>query len=222
MPIAALDAAPDCLLVSRYGVGVDNIPVEHATSLGILVTNVPDFCLDEVSDHALALILACARRVATFARATRGGRWDLLGQGRGLPRLRGQTLGLIGFGNIARRLVPKAQGLGLRVLAYTPRLAEGLLDGVETTSDLDRLLAESDYVSLHAPATRETSQLIGERQLRRMKPSAYLINTSRGTLVDESGADARARRGSDRGGCARRALGRSRRHRIIPCSRSTT
>jgi D-3-phosphoglycerate dehydrogenase len=195
VPAAALDAAPDCMVVSRYGVGVDNIPVEHATDLGILVTNVPDFCLEEVSDHALALLLACARRIVTFSRATRDGRWDLLGHARGLPRLREQTLGVIGLGNIGRRLAAKALGLGLRVLAYTPRLEEGSLDGVETTRDLDRLLAESDYVSLHAPATPETRGLIGEAELRRMKPSAYLINTSRGALVDEAALERALREG---------------------------
>src|SRR5262245_6206751 len=124
---AVLDAAPRCRIVSRYGVGLDNIAVEHATGLGILVTNVPDFCLEEeVSDHAMALLLACARRIAQFGRATRGGVWDVKA-GRPLPRLRGQTLGLIGYGNIARALVPKALGFGLRVLAYTPRLTPGSL-----------------------------------------------------------------------------------------------
>ena len=186
VPPAALEAAPRCLVVSRYGVGVDNIPVERATDLGIVVANVPDFCLEEVSDHAMALILACARRVVGFARATRAGRWDLLGVGRGLPRLREQTLGLVGFGNIARALVPKARGFGLHVIAYTPRVEPRPgEDGVELTNDLDHLLRESDYVSLHAPATAETRGLIGEEQLRLMKPTAYLVNTSRGALVDE-------------------------------------
>jgi D-3-phosphoglycerate dehydrogenase / 2-oxoglutarate reductase len=185
VPPEALDAAPRCVVVSRYGVGVDNIPVERATELGILVTNVPDFCLDEVSDHAMALLLACARRVVTFANSTAAGEWRLLELGRGLPRLRGQVLGLVGFGNIARALVPKARAFGLEVLAYTPRLQPGTLDGVETTDDLGALLARSDYVSLHAPASPETRGLIGEAQLRQMKPTAYLINTSRGALVDE-------------------------------------
>ena len=185
VPPAALDAAPTCLVVSRYGVGVDNIPVDHATKLGILVTNVPDFCLEEVSDHAMALILACARRVVTFAASTRTGAWNLE-LGRGLPRLRGQTLGLVGFGNIARRVVPKARGFGLQILAYTPRLsAASAPPGVQVTDDLVELLTQSDYVSLHAPATPETNGLIGEAELRCMKPSAYLINTSRGALVDE-------------------------------------
>jgi D-3-phosphoglycerate dehydrogenase / 2-oxoglutarate reductase len=184
VPEAALEAAPRCCIVARYGVGVDNIPVERATELGILVANVPDFCLDEVSDHAIALLLACARRIVLFDRSTSAGGWNL-DLAPGLPRLRGQTLGLVGFGNIARALVPKARGLGLRLLAHTPRLQEEEAAGVDCTRDLDRLLAESDYVSLHAPATPDTRGLIGERELRAMKPTAYLINTSRGSLVDE-------------------------------------
>jgi len=184
VPAAALDAAPNCLVVSRYGVGVDNIPVEHATRLGVLVTNVPDFCVEEVSDHAMALLLACARRITYFDRATHMEAWNL-NLVRGLPRLRGQTLGLIGFGNIARALAPKAHGFGMSVLAYTPRVKAGLQNGVELTNDFGRLLAESDYVSLHIPATPATQGLIGERELREMKPTAYLINTSRGALIDE-------------------------------------
>jgi D-3-phosphoglycerate dehydrogenase / 2-oxoglutarate reductase len=181
---AALDAAPRCCIVARYGVGVDNIPVDRATELGILVANVPEFCTTEVSDHALGLLLTCARRIVPFDRMTRDGRWSLE-IAPGLPRLRGQTLGLVGFGRIARVLAPKALALGLHVLAYTPRLEQEDGLGVEYTNDLDRLLAESDYVSLHAPATPETQRLIGERELQAMKSTAYLINTSRGSLVDE-------------------------------------
>jgi D-3-phosphoglycerate dehydrogenase / 2-oxoglutarate reductase len=185
VPAGALDASPNCIVVSRYGVGVDNIPVDSATELGILVTNVPDFCLEEVSDHAMALLLACARRVARFDRSTHGGHWDLT-LARGLPRLRDQTLGLVGFGNIARRLAPKALGFGMRVLAYTPRLRPGNEDGVELVDGLARLLSEADYVSVHVPSTSTTRDLIGERELRAMKPTAYLINTSRGALVNET------------------------------------
>ena len=184
VPEAALDNAPRCVLISRYGVGLDNIPVDHATKLGMLVCNVPDFCLEEVSDHAMALLLACARRVVSFSRETREGIWAL--GGGALPRLRGQTLGLVGFGNTARTLVPKAQGFGLRVIAYTPRLTPGTTEsGVELTNDLSVMLTESDYVSIHAPSTPETRALIGEDELRQMKPSAYLVNTARGALVDE-------------------------------------
>jgi D-3-phosphoglycerate dehydrogenase len=180
LPEEALDAAPDCVVV-------DNIPVAHATELGILVVNVPDFCVEEVSDHALALLLACARRIVAFAESTRAGEWGLARLGGGLPRIRGQRLGLIGFGHIAQVLVPKARGLGLEILAYTPRLTPGRdpATGVETTDDLSRVLSESDYVSVHAPSTPETRGLIGERELRSMKPTAYLINTARGALIDE-------------------------------------
>jgi D-3-phosphoglycerate dehydrogenase / 2-oxoglutarate reductase len=184
VPVAALDTAPRCCIVARYGVGVDNIPVDRATELGILVANVPDFCTTEVSDHALALLLACARRIVRFDRLTHEGRWSL-DIAPGLPRLRGQTLGLVGFGRIARALVPKALALGLHVLAYTPRLQQEDGRCVDHTNDFQRLLAEADYVSLHAPATPETQRLIGERALRAMKSTAYLINTSRGALVDE-------------------------------------
>ena len=185
VPPEALDAASRCLVVSRYGVGVDNIPVDRATELGIIVTNVPSFCLDEVSDHTMALLLACARRIVTFADSTAAGEWRLLELGRGLPRLRGQVLGLVGFGAIAQAIAPKARAFGLEVLAYTPRLRPGTRDGVETTDDLRALLARADYVSLHAPASPETRGMIGEAELRQMKPTAYLINTSRGALIDE-------------------------------------
>ena len=194
VPPEALDRAPGCLVVSRYGVGVDNIPVDHATELGVLVVNVPDFCLQEVSDHAMALVLACARRVARYARETREGTWRL--DGPGLPRLAEQTIGLVGFGNIARALVPKARGFGMRVLAWSPSLTPERAGGeVEVARDLEQLLAESDYVSLHAPATPATAGLIGEAELRAMKATAYLVNTSRGALVDEAALVAALREG---------------------------
>jgi D-3-phosphoglycerate dehydrogenase len=183
---AVLGAAPRCRIVSRYGIGLDNIAVDVATDLGILVTNVPDFCLDEVSDHALALLLASARRIVDLARMTRGGEWDSRA-GRTLPRLRGQTLGLIGYGAIARTLAPKAAALGLRIVAYTPRLAPDALGPLgRATNDLDDLLRAADYVSIHAPLTTETTGLIGERELKLMKPTAILINTARGPIVDEA------------------------------------
>lgn len=185
VPVAALDAASRCLIVSRYGIGLDNIPVDHATALGILVTNVPDFCLEEVSNHALALLMACNRRVVAFARATAAGEWDL-SLGRTMPRLAGQTLGLIGYGNIARSLATKARALGLHILAYTPRLPTDTLApwGV-ATNDLAFLLRSADYVSIHVPLTEATRGLIDATALRTMKPTAYLINTSRGAVIDE-------------------------------------
>ncbi len=185
---AVLDAATRCIAVGRYGIGLDNIAVEHATTLGILVTNVPDFCQEEVADHALALIMACARRIVPYARATRGGVWDLAA-GRPIARLRGQTLGLLGYGSIARTLAAKARGIGFAILAYTPRLTPGPLpDGAAgtATNDLDAFLHAADYVSLHAPLTPETRGLLDARTLRLMRPTAWLINTSRGALIDEA------------------------------------
>lgn len=190
VPEAAVRAATRCMVIARYGVGVDNIPVQLATELGIVVANVPDFCVNEVADHTMALLLACARRLVTFTSQTRSGVWSLE-HAPGMPRLREQTLGLVGFGRIPRELVPRARGFGLRVLAYTPGLAAtGELPGdlageVEVASSLDDLLATADYVSLHVPSTPESTNLIGASQLEQMKPSAYLINTSRGALIDE-------------------------------------
>jgi D-3-phosphoglycerate dehydrogenase / 2-oxoglutarate reductase len=186
VPPALLDAATRCRIVARYGIGLDNIPVEHATKLGMLVTNVPDFCLDEVSDHALGLLLACARKIVDFAQATRQGVWNLQA-GRPMHRLRGQTLGMVGYGNIARRFAEKARALGLEILAYTPRLtADALAPWGRATNDLHELLTHADYVSLHVPLTPETTLLIDRNALRTMKPTAFLIKTARGAVVDEN------------------------------------
>ncbi len=186
VPAEALDIAPNCRVVSRYGIGLDNIPINHATELGMLVTNVPDFCLEEVSDHVMALLLATARQLFPLARTPDRSGWTR-DTPRPIPRVRGQTLGLIGFGNIARALVPKALGFGLRVIAFTPRLrADDAPAGVEVTNDLSVLLAASDYVSIHCPLTDETAHLIDANTLAQMKPSALLINTSRGGVIDES------------------------------------
>ena len=186
VPAEALDIAPNCRVVSRYGIGLDNIPIGRATELGMLVTNVPDFCLEEVSDHVMALLLATARQLFPLARTPDRSGWTR-DTPRPIPRVRGQTLGLIGFGNIARALVAKALGFGLRVIAFTPRLrADVAPAGVEVTNDLGVLLAASDYVSIHCPLTDETAHLIDAAALAQMKPSALLINTSRGGVIDES------------------------------------
>jgi D-3-phosphoglycerate dehydrogenase len=185
MPPELLDAAPRCRMVSRYGIGLDSIPVDHATALGMVVTNVPDFCLDEVSDHAMALLLAAARGVVRFSAETSSGAWNPAGGGM-LPRLRGQTLGIVGYGNIGRRLAPKARTFGLEVLVHSRTTTAGRLDdGITAVGSLEDLLRGADYVSLHCPATPETRGMIGERALRAMRPHAWLINTSRGALIDD-------------------------------------
>jgi D-3-phosphoglycerate dehydrogenase / 2-oxoglutarate reductase len=184
VPARVLEAAPRCVTVARYGVGIDNIDVDAATELGIVVTNVPDYCVDEVAEHALALALALGRRIVPFAEQTRSGGWDNQGGGP-LRRLRGRTFGLVGFGRIARAVALRAQGLGFVVLTWSPRLDPGTHDGVEAVGSLGELLDRSDFVSLHAPLTEDTRQMIGRDQLARMRRGAYLINTARGALVDE-------------------------------------
>jgi D-3-phosphoglycerate dehydrogenase / 2-oxoglutarate reductase len=180
---AVLDAAPRCVVVSTYGVGVDNIAVEHATALGMVVANVPDFCVDEVSEHAFALILALVRKVVPFAAQTRAGGWDNAALGP-MHRLRGQTLGLIGAGRIGQATATKAHAFGMNVIALT-RSGRPLPEPLQGVSGLDELLERADVLCLHAPHTPETDRMIGEAELRKMKPSAFLINTARGPLIDQ-------------------------------------
>jgi D-3-phosphoglycerate dehydrogenase len=175
-----------CKVIARYGIGVDNVDLAAATRAGIVVTNVPDYCVDEVSDHGLALLLGLARRVVAADQAVKGGAWDVVAH-KGIRRVRGQTLGLLGFGKIARALAGKAQAIGMQVVAVDPFVDAGAMARLQVRAvDLDTLLAESDAVSVHVPLSPETRGIIGERALARMKPTAFLINTSRGPVVDES------------------------------------
>ncbi|HUE14394.1 MAG TPA: C-terminal binding protein [Planctomycetaceae bacterium] len=179
---SVIRAAPRCRVVARFGIGLDNISVETASELGIPVCNVPDYCVSEVSDHALALLMACARNVAFFHARTKAGEYRL-GAGPPMKRLAGATLGLVGFGRIARALWPKARAIGLNVVAHSQR-GDDRGTGCPMVS-LDELLARSEFVSLHAPLTELTHNMIGDRQFQQMKPAAYLVNTSRGALVDQ-------------------------------------
>lgn len=177
-----LDAAPNCRTVARYGVGVDNIDVAHATRLGMVVSNVPDYCSEEVADHTLLLLLALSRRLLPLTRQINSGGWNSAD----VPtptRLRGKVLGLIGLGTIGRALIPRAQALGLDVVTLRRRSGEAL-DGVRTVASLQELLGQADVVSLHCPLTADTRHLIGADELAAMKPTALLLNTARGPLVD--------------------------------------
>jgi D-3-phosphoglycerate dehydrogenase len=174
-----------CKIIARYGIGVDNVDLIAATRAGILVTNVPDYCIDEVSDHALALLLTLARHIVAADRAVKAGAWDVVAHAE-IHRLRGQTLGLLGFGKIARALASKVKPLGMKVLAYDPYVEAKLIAREEAEAvSLDRLLVEADVISIHVPLSPETRNLIGESELARMKPTAFVINTSRGGIVDE-------------------------------------
>jgi D-3-phosphoglycerate dehydrogenase len=185
IPARVIENLKRCRIIARYGIGVDNVDLAAATEARILVTNVPDYCIDEVSDHALALLLSLARRIAAADAAVKAGAWDV-GAHAGIRRLRGRTLGLLGFGKIARALASKAQPLGLKVIVHDPYLApeEIARHGAEAAG-LETLLVQADAVSIHVPLSPETRNLIGERELKRMKPAAFLINTSRGGIVDE-------------------------------------
>ncbi len=185
MPAEVLRALKRCRHIARYGIGVDTVDMPVATELGIMVTNVPDYCVDEVSDHAMALLLAVARKVVSSSVRVRQGEWSMKAT-QPMYRLRGQTLGLVGFGKIPRAVAPKAQAFGLSVIAFDPYLPAdaGAALGVRMV-DLPTLLRESDMVSVHAPLTPQTRWLIDEQALQAMKPTAILVNTSRGPLVKE-------------------------------------
>lgn len=185
-----MDALPKVRALVRYGVGYDTIDVDAATARGILVCNVPDYCVEEVSDHALALALAAWRRVPHYDRRIRSGAWSAT-EVRPVLRLHGRVMGVIGLGRIGGMLARKAAGVGMTVWAHDPYLVEWPA-GVRRV-ELDELLAGADIVSLHVPLSAKTHHLIGERELRRMQPTAFLVNTARGGVVD-SGALARALR----------------------------
>ncbi|MDH7499513.1 MAG: C-terminal binding protein, partial [candidate division NC10 bacterium] len=179
-----IESLEDCLVIARYGIGVDNVDIPAATEKGIILCNVPDFCFEEVSDTAMSLILATTRKVCQMSHLVKKGIWNR-SLAKPIHKFSLQTLGLIAFGNIARTLVKKAKPFGFRIIAYDPYVDPkvGQQAGVELVS-LDRLLRESDIISIHAPLTQETFHLIGEAEMKKMKPSAFLINTGRGPLVD--------------------------------------
>ncbi len=173
-----------CRVIARFGIGVDNVDIETATRLGIVVTYVPDYCLDEVSDHALALLLALARKVTYANQLAQAGRWEMRAVAP-LRRLRGRTLGLVGFGKIPRILAPKAQAFGLKVITFDPYISDedAASLGVECV-DFEQLLQTADYVSIHAPLTPETEYLFKAETFQQMKSDSLLVNTARGPLVD--------------------------------------
>jgi D-3-phosphoglycerate dehydrogenase / 2-oxoglutarate reductase len=186
LPGELLRQLKKCKAIGRFGLGVDNIDLPAAKELGIAVNYVPDYCLREVSDHAMALLLALARKVPFADKLVQSGRWEVPPLVP-LRRLEGQTLGLVGFGNIPRALAPKAKAFGLRVLTHDPYVKDDALAaaGVEGVS-FDDLLARSDFVSVHAPLLPSTRGLMNAAAFAKMKKGACLINTARGPLVDEA------------------------------------
>jgi D-3-phosphoglycerate dehydrogenase len=184
-----VDQLDNCQIIAQFSVGYDQVDVEAATERGIIVVNVPDYCIEEVSETALSFILALNRKIFRLDKVTREGKWtgEALGTVFPLLNLQGQTLGLVGFGRIARALASKAQALGMKIIAHDPYiLAEvARAQGAELV-DLAQLLADSDFVSVHVPYTEESHHLFGLEQFKKMKSTAYFLNTGRGAVVDET------------------------------------
>lgn len=183
-----IDAMPNLKILSRLGIGVDNIDVNAATARGIPISIVPDYCINEVSDHAMAFILSFARRIIPLSHTVMKGRWSEIPKIRTpMLRLSEVTLGIVGVGRIGSSLVTKAQSFGMRVIGYDPYLPKDVAErlNIEFVA-FDRLLSESDFISLHAPLTKKTTHLFNLEAFKKMKHTAYLVNNARGALVDES------------------------------------
>jgi len=177
---------PRCCCIVRLGIGYDSVDVAAATQEGILVCNAATYCVDDVADHAVALLLASVRHLSRQDRWIRAGKWDRTGA-RPARRLRGCTLGLVGFGRIARTLAQRVSGFGLTVLAYDPFVEAESMTGLGVQkADLDGLLARSDFISIHCPLTDDTYHLLDSRAFGLMKDGTFVVNTSRGPIIEEA------------------------------------
>ena len=188
-----LDALPRCRLVTRYGIGMDMVDIAAATQRGVLVTNVPDYCLEEVANHAFAFLLAFARKQPMIDRSVREGRavtegrWNTATLHKPVHRLSRQTLGVLGIGRIGRLAAQRGRAFGMRVLAVDPAVsAQEAAQWGATMLALEEMLPQADYLTLHLPLTDSTQHLVNAERLKLMKPSAVIINTSRGAIIDEA------------------------------------
>jgi D-3-phosphoglycerate dehydrogenase len=181
-----------CKLIHNIGTGYEGIDIKAATDYGICVSYPGDYCKEEVAEHTIALIFACARKLVRLDKVVKEGKWDSHGK-EGIRKvwppmfkIKGQTLGLVGLGRIGREIVPKAKGLGLRVIVFDPYVPRAAFEemGVELVT-FDCLLEQSNFVSIHANLTKETYHLLNLDQLKKMKSTAYLINVSRASIIDE-------------------------------------
>jgi D-3-phosphoglycerate dehydrogenase len=177
----AIDQLTKCKIIARYGIGYDNVDLEAAAARDIVVTNVPDYSVEEVATHALALILGLIRKLNAADQKVRNGGWGLDGL-RPIRRLSTMTVGLVGYGRIGRRIAAPLEALGAAIIAYDPYLSPA--DDLPPLVSLEELLSRADLVSLHLPLTPETRGMIDESALAGMKPGAILVNTSRGPLVE--------------------------------------
>lgn len=180
-----IEKLENCKVIARYGVGVNTIDVEAATEKGIIVSNVTDYCIDEVSDHAFALLMSAARKVVQLNTSVKSGNWDF---NVGVPifRLRNRVLGLVGLGQIPQALAKKAQAFGLKVIAFDPFVSNDVAEKLNVKLvSVEQLCKESDFVSIHAPLNEHTKGLIGIEEFEAMKKEAFIINTARGAVIDE-------------------------------------
>jgi len=177
-----LENLPKCKVIARYGVGLDPVDLRAATDLGIIVANVPDYCMDEVADQAISMILTLIRKTTFFDQKVKSGQWDFR-QGIPIHRLRGKTLGLIGCGKIGLEVAKRISAFGVKVITFDPYL-ERVPQGIEL-KDFDSVIKGSDFISIHCPLNDSTRHLIGEQTFKKMEKRPLLINTSRGPIVDE-------------------------------------
>jgi len=187
VPAQVIERLEHCRIIARLGAGTDNIDVAKATEMGIIVSNVPDFCTNEQAEHTFALLLAWSRRLTFMLQAMRSGNWSARHHP-DVHRLAGQTLGLVGFGASARAVAERARAFGMRVVTTVrqPANYHDLAQRLDVTLvDIDQLLRESDFVSLHIPLTPQTRHFLNRDKLQLLKSSAVLINTARGALIDE-------------------------------------
>lgn len=178
-----LEHLPNCKVIARYGVGVDPIDLRAATDLGIIVANVPDYCVDEVAVQTVTLLLSLVRKTVLFDQKVRSGQWDFQ-LGRPIHRIRGKTIGLVGCGRIGLEVAKIVASLGVKVIAFDPYLQK-IGGGIELV-DLDALLAEADFISIHCPLNESTRHLIGESAFQKMKKRPLIVNASRGPIIDEA------------------------------------
>lgn len=179
----AMARMPKCRIIARYGIGVDTIDLKAATEAGIIVTNNPTYCIEEVAEHTMALLLSAARKTAFYDRQVRAGQWAVP-PGKPMYRLSGSTLGLVGFGNIARQVAIRAAAFGMKVVFADPFIKDGQFDAPGTKVDLPQLFREADYISLHPPLTPNTRKMINDEAFAQMKPTAVLVNCARGPIID--------------------------------------
>lgn len=176
----------NCKIIVRFGIGFNEVDIDAATDNGIIVCNVPDYCQAEVADHTIAMLLNVSRKIDVLSKQTKLGKWDA-SVATGVPRYEGKLLALLGCGGIGRMVAKRAQSFGIQVAGYDPYLPKPVFEkcGITPYDEIDKLLADADFITIHMPLTEESKRIINDRTLSLVKPSAYLVNTSRGGLIDE-------------------------------------